>query len=122
MPVIVISVTLLTVSLLAASVGYYYGGQANAANLEQTHRVVLHIRKADREQFYQAIAYAENFVGEHDAKDQIEVVAHGKAVDLMRVGVSPFEGEIAGLISHHPNVHFVACTGPGFFYFGKRVA
>ena len=52
----------------------------------------------------------ENFVDEHDANDQIEIVAHGKAVDLMRVGVSPFEGEIADLISHHPNVHFVACS------------
>ena len=51
-----------------------------------------------------------NYVDEHDAKDQIEIVAHGKAVEMMRVGVSPFESEIVGLISHHPNVHFVACS------------
>ena len=115
-PAMAASITFLAVSLIAGSVGYYYGGQANTTiasntiNLEQTHRVVVHVRKANMEQFSQAVAYAKNFTDEHGVQDQIEVVAHGKAVDLMRVGVSPFEGEIVDLISNHPNVSFVACS------------
>jgi intracellular sulfur oxidation DsrE/DsrF family protein len=114
-PAIAASITFLTVSLLAGSVGYYYGGQANttiasSVNLEQTHRVVVHVRKADMKQFIQAINYTKTFIKENDTEDQIEVVAHGKAVDLMRVGVSPFEDEIVDLISNHPNVSFVACS------------
>ena len=81
-PAIAASITFLAVGLLAGSVGYYYGGQANTTmastiNLEQTHRVVLHVRKADMEQFSQAVAYAKNFADEHNVQDQIEVVAHG---------------------------------------------
>ena len=114
-PAVAASITFLAVGLLAGSAGFYYGSQANstiasAVNLEQTHRVVLHVRKADMKQFVQAIAYTEDFIEEHGAEDQIEVVAHGKAVDLMRVGVSPLENEIVDLISRYPNVHFVACS------------
>ena len=115
MPAIAASITFLAVGLLAGYTGYYYGGQADrtiasSVNLEQTQRVVLHVRQADIQQYLQTIAYTKNFVEGHDVHDQIEVVAHGKAVDLMRVGVSPVEGEIVDLISNHPNVNFVACS------------
>lgn len=41
---------------------------------------------------------------------RIEVIASAGGLDLLRVGVSPFEQQVRHIMAKHGNVHFIACA------------
>lgn len=89
-------------------------GAANVALTPQqeTEKIILHISKSDPKQFATALAYAEEFLVEHESSShQIDVVAHADGLDLMRADVSPLKEQIITLMDKYDNVHFIACAG-----------
>jgi intracellular sulfur oxidation DsrE/DsrF family protein len=110
------SLTAVAIGIGAGFVGYGMGESSQRANLAatttvQTDRILLHINEADPRQFTAALEYAERFIEEHEARGgEIAVVAHSTGIDLMRVGVSPYEGKVRDMIARHKNVYFIACA------------
>ncbi len=109
----------LVVSLGAGYLGYQGGKQLAfettqaAATLaqQQVDKVLLHISESDPEQFSVALDYTRKFLDEHRANGgHIVVVANAGGLDLLRVGVSPFEERIIAMIRDYDNVHFIACA------------
>ena len=94
--------------------GRYVSTQAvlQASNEKQTapHRVVLHISKADPEQFSAALAYTREFVATNHKNSQITVVANSGGLKFLREDMSTFKEQITSLLDKHNNVHFVACA------------
>ena len=101
----------------AGIAGFQLGRQteplADMAHVDQqrSDRVVLHISESDPDQFANALEHAERIVRRDTGFNaRIDVVANASGIDLMRVGVSPFEDRIRELIRTKDNVFFVACA------------
>ena len=114
------SVAALAVSFGAGMLGHqYYSGQESgnsnqtvaAVTHQQTDKVILHIRESDPKQFAAALAYAEQFLQQHESQGhQIDVVAHAGGLDMMREDVSMLKAQIIDMMEKHNNVHFIACA------------
>jgi intracellular sulfur oxidation DsrE/DsrF family protein len=110
------SLAAVAIAMGTGLLGYDAGKSSHDANTTltaaaQVDRVLLHINEADSKQFMAALEYAERFIVEHEARGgEIAVVAHSTGIDLMRVGVSPYEGKIREMIARHKNVYFIACA------------
>lgn len=113
------SVVTLAITFGAGVLGYQAGKQidfndkrvaASVAN-EQSQRVLLHINEADPRQFAAALDYAQGFIKEYRARGgEVAVVAHSTGIDLMRIGVSPYEDQVREIIANYDNIHFIACA------------
>ena len=117
-PAIAASITFLAVSVGAGAVGYHYYTEqtgtfpvvASAAQ-QQAEQIILHISESDPDQFAAALAYAEKFLHEQEARgNQIEVVANAGGIDFLRINASPFRDQVVTMMREHDNVHFVACA------------
>jgi intracellular sulfur oxidation DsrE/DsrF family protein len=86
--------------------------QIDASVIQQkTDRILLHVSESSVEQFAVALDYAEKFLQEHEAKGgQIAVVANAGGLDLMRVGISPFEQKVRYMMKKYSNMYFIACA------------
>ena len=115
------SVAALALGLAAGSLGYHYGRQLDrdallggnlaAAQQQLNDRIILHISDANPAQFAAALDYTEKFMQQHPAShSRIEVIANAGGLNMMRVGLSPYEQQIQSLQEAYPNVSFLACA------------
>jgi len=114
------SLAALALGIGAGSLGYHYGrhldrdtlsGAKLAAAQQLNDRIILHISDADPVQFAAALDYTEKFLQQHPAShSRIEVIANAGGLNMMRVGVSPYERQIQRLQAAYPNVSFLACA------------
>ena len=114
------SVTAVAVSLGSGAFGYFFGKHdylainsvaSPTAIQQKSDRILLHISESDVNQFAVALNYAEKFLEKSKADGgEIVLVANSGGLDLMRVGVSPFEKKILNMIDKNDNVYFIACA------------
>ena len=114
------SLAAVALGLAAGSIGYHYGrhldrdalmGARLAAERQLSDRVILHISEANPAQFDAAIGFTEKFLQRHSgAHSRIEVIANAGGLNMLRVGLSPYEKQIQSLQEAHPNVSFLACA------------
>jgi intracellular sulfur oxidation DsrE/DsrF family protein len=113
------SVAALALGLACGSLGYHYGRHLERSELaslassqqQQSDRIVLHISEANPMQFAAALSYADKFLQRHPAPEsRVEVIANAGGLDMMRIGLSPYEDQIGALLEAHPNVRFLACA------------
>ncbi len=115
----VASILILIAGATMGVLGYHNGkqlghdsAQALAAMAQpQYERVILHISKSDPKEFASVLAYTTAFLKKHQAQGhQVAVIANAAGLDLLRVGVSPYEKQINALMQDYKNVHFIACA------------
>lgn len=113
------SLAALVISFAAGMLGHQYYSSTTTSteqvaaenHLQQTDRIILHVRESDPGLFADTLAYAEQFLKSHTARGhQIDVVAHADGLDLMRADISPLRDRILYLMSVYDNVHFIACA------------
>lgn len=113
------SLALLVVGSGAWSFGYYCSEQQLAKvssdvispGQQQAEKVVLHLSDANPAHFAAALDYVEQFISNNEGQGgQIEVIANAGGLDLVRVGVSPFEDRVRKILAEHGNVQFLACA------------
>ncbi|HTY98448.1 MAG TPA: hypothetical protein VMB75_01340 [Rhodocyclaceae bacterium] len=89
----------------------YAGLQLYARNMNEG-RVVLHLSSAAPDRLKAALDEADELAGSKDRAGrpvQVELVANGDGLTLLRSGYSPYSARIAALRRKHPNLTFIAC-------------
>lgn len=75
-------------------------------------RILLHISSGDPARLRVALDEAEHLLRTYRARGQrlqIEIVANGKGLDLLRADVSPYADRVRRLAREYENVVFLAC-------------
>jgi hypothetical protein len=75
-------------------------------------RVILHLDSAAPEKMRAVLDQAERLLNEAARQDramQLEVIANGRGISLLREGVSPHAARMARMRLHHANLNWVAC-------------
>ena len=111
------SIVALAIGMAGGLLGYVFAEREMATQLaatglgqENPHKVLLHLGDAEPGHFQAVLDYAESFLEEHQGSDvQVEVIANSGGIDLMRAGVSPYEGRVRALSEKYSNLQFLAC-------------
>lgn len=91
----------------AQSAGLQHGIGTNDA------RVVIHLTSSDPVRLLAALDKAEALAVKRDADGQpaqVEVLANGGGLSLLRADTSPYAARVKALRTAHPNISFVACN------------
>jgi intracellular sulfur oxidation DsrE/DsrF family protein len=79
--------------------------------VQETQHVILHIGDSDEARFAALLKKTEDILEKYSAQGvQVEVVANGGGLDLVRTAASQHAASIRHLISRYHNVHFIACS------------
>jgi intracellular sulfur oxidation DsrE/DsrF family protein len=77
----------------------------------QPYKVILHIGESDPEKFSEVLATADNLVSKYKkAGVQVEVIANGGGLDLLRADTSPQAQRVSQMMESHANLRFIACA------------
>ncbi len=77
----------------------------------ESRHVILHIAVSDPNRFRQVLDRAERLMKRYsDSGIQVEVIANGGGLDLMRTSTSPFRQRILDIMARYRNVRFFACS------------
>lgn len=89
-----------------------YSVQATLENIvPESQHVILHIGESNEVRFAQLLTKAERLLDEYSARGiEVEVVTNAGGLDLVRTAASQHIDDIKRLISHYPNVRFIACA------------
>lgn len=104
---------LVAVGIGGGIVGYNLSGDMQQASAIQTdpNRVVLHLDESEPEKFAALLDYTEYLLSQENASGvEVEVIANAGGIDLMRVGVTPYEDRLRRLSAQYDNLHFIACA------------
>ncbi|MDT8388437.1 MAG: hypothetical protein RQ736_13065 [Thiogranum sp.] len=110
------SVALSATVFVAGWVGHGLHEEHNAqATLEdiapESRHVILHIGESSEARFAQLLKKTEKLLSEYSARGiEVEVVTNAGGIDLVRTAASQHIDDIKRLISHYPNVRFIACA------------
>jgi intracellular sulfur oxidation DsrE/DsrF family protein len=74
----------------------------------ETRHVVFHLNESDAEKFEAVLKSAQAVAEAEEA--QVEVVANGGGLDLVRADRSPYSEQVRALMRKYPNLQFVACN------------
>jgi intracellular sulfur oxidation DsrE/DsrF family protein len=89
-------------------------------------RILLHLDNAAPARMKAVLDQAERLLNEAERQGramQLEVIANGQGLDLLRMGRSPHADRIAKMQQRHANLHWVACsqTIARFTHEGQKV-
>ncbi len=74
-------------------------------------QIVLHIGDSDATHFAATLAYAEEFLHQHERSGaQVDVVANAGGLDLLRKGISPYQQRVLAMMAAYDNISFIACA------------
>jgi uncharacterized protein len=77
----------------------------------QPYKVILHIGESDPEKFSEVLATADNLVSKYKkAGVEVEVIANGGGLDLLRTDTSPQAQRVSQMMRSHENLRFIACA------------
>ena len=77
----------------------------------QPYKVILHIGESDPEKFSEVLATADALVSKYEkAGVQVEVIANGGGLDLLRADTSPQAQRVSRMMQSHANLRFIACA------------
>lgn len=88
------------------------GQPVSLAQVPDLSRVMLHLDGGDPARMRAALDEAERLLDSARRGGralQLELVANGHGLELLRAGLSPHAGRIAQMQSRHVNLHWVAC-------------
>lgn len=84
---------------------------ADVAGMAGSAHLIVHLGESDEARFDAALRRVEQILVDHaDSGVQIEVVANGGGLDLVRTAVSRHIESIRSLIARYDNVRFIACS------------
>lgn len=105
---------------LGAAMGWFaHGGLGDPAELHLSQqqmaegKVILHLDTSDPERLRVAVNEAERLTAEKDKSGhliQVELVANGGGLDLLRDGVSPYADRLENLARVRGNLSLLACA------------
>lgn len=79
--------------------------------LPPTQHVILHVGVSNEARFDALLEKTRDILDKYSAQGaQVEVVANGGGLDLVRTAASHHVADIRQLIEHYDNVHFIACS------------
>lgn len=73
-------------------------------------KAILHVSMNDGNRFDEVLSQAQTLLTHYRKLGvEIEVIANGTGLDLLRADASPYTSRIRRMMADYPNLHFVAC-------------
>ena len=82
-------------------------------NVEEPDKIIVQASDANPVRLKAALDETENLLDHYKQAHrplEMEIIANGGGIDLLRDGISPFERRVNAMQAKYPNLHFYACN------------